>query len=146
MVVSRALGHPVWQRPRIVAFCVTPRLPPAAAGQQGMAEQYHGDNGKRAHSLYEQRLELIPVSRRSTQIINLAVGGRYFPPRSAVTSPAALHHHPLTSTKLYCWRQRHTCTGSLHGNKTAGSRIGDISTLSPLHHLPPHKISLYCII
>jgi len=25
---------------------VTPRLPPAAAGQQGMAEQYHGDNGK----------------------------------------------------------------------------------------------------
>jgi len=23
---------------------VAPRLPPAAAGQQGMAEQYHGDN------------------------------------------------------------------------------------------------------
>ena len=27
---------------------MTPRPPPAAAGQQGMAEQYHGDNGKRA--------------------------------------------------------------------------------------------------
>jgi len=29
-------GCPVWPRPRIAAFCVTPRPPPAAAGQQGM--------------------------------------------------------------------------------------------------------------
>jgi len=48
MVVHRALGCPVWPRPRIAAFCMTPRLPPTAAGQQGIAEQYHGDNGKRA--------------------------------------------------------------------------------------------------
>ena len=38
-------------RTRIAAFCVTPTLPPAAAGQQGMAEQYHGDNGKRAQQV-----------------------------------------------------------------------------------------------
>ena len=41
-------GCPVWPRPRIAAFCVTPRLPQAAAGQQGMTETYNGDNRKRA--------------------------------------------------------------------------------------------------
>ena len=41
--LSPPSGCPVWPRPRIAPFCVTLRLPPAAAGQQGMTEQYHGD-------------------------------------------------------------------------------------------------------
>jgi len=30
-----------------VAFCVTPRPPPSAAGQQGIAEQYYSTEGNR---------------------------------------------------------------------------------------------------
>jgi len=48
MVVRRALGVSSLAEAEDRAFCVTPRLPPAAANLQGMTEQYRGDNEKRA--------------------------------------------------------------------------------------------------
>jgi len=58
-------GCPVWPRPRIAAFCVTPRLPPAAAGQHGMAEQYHGDDGKRAPQVWTECAQVQTISANS---------------------------------------------------------------------------------
>ena len=48
MVVRRALGVFSLAEAEDRSLLRDSKAPTAAAGQQGMAEQYHGDNGKQA--------------------------------------------------------------------------------------------------